>query len=75
MDDIYSPSEVRIRLGETLTWRNYGAKEHDAVSRTGAWTASLIQPGDRARATFQTRGRFEYTCSVHPSMVGWVVVE
>jgi plastocyanin len=74
LDDLYSPSEVSIRRGETVTWRNFGAKVHDALSIDDAWSPALLQPGGRARVTFDRVGRFEYTCSVHSSMTGWVIV-
>jgi plastocyanin len=75
VDDLYSPPEITIRAGQTVTWRNYGAKVHDVVSRTNNWAPPFIQPGDRARITFNTPGRFEYTCSIHASMGGTVIVE
>jgi plastocyanin len=75
LDDLYSPSELTVRVGETITWRNYGGKVHDAVSLTGAWSPSLLQPGGRFRATLTQPGRYEYTCTVHTSMTGWLIVQ
>jgi plastocyanin len=75
LDDVYWPSEIAIRVGETVTWRNYGGKVHDARSLSGAWAPSLLQPGSRARVTFPDAGRFEYTCTYHSSMTGWVIVQ
>jgi hypothetical protein len=47
----------------------------NAVSLADAWAPSLLQPGGRFRVTFDRPGRFEYTCSIHSSMTGWVIVE
>jgi plastocyanin len=75
LDDLYSPQVVTISVGEVVTWRNYGGKVHDAVSLTGEWSPSLLQPGSAARVTFNKPGKFEYTCSAHSSMTGWIVVQ
>jgi plastocyanin len=75
LDDLYLPAQITIRAGETITFRNYGGKVHDVVSRNNDWPSPFIQPGDRTRIAFPTPGRFEYTCSIHATMGGVVIVE
>jgi plastocyanin len=75
VDDLYLPSQITIRAGQTVTFRNYGAKVHDVVSRSNEWPVPFVQPGDRTRIAFLRPGRYEYTCSFHSSMGGVVIVE
>jgi plastocyanin len=75
LDDLYLPAQITVRAGQSITFRNYGAKVHDVVSRSNDWPSPLIQPGDRTRIAFSRPGRFEYTCSFHSSMGGVVIVE
>jgi hypothetical protein len=39
-----------------------------------AWTSELMQNGDRFTHVFAATGRFEYLCTLHPNMVGTVIV-
>ena len=76
----FSPSEITIRSGETVTWKNSSKdihtvtadparaskKEHIALP-TGAkpFHSGEIQPGKTWRMTFTVPGTYKYVCSFH----------
>jgi plastocyanin len=69
--DRYSPAQVEITAGDTVTWRNvsgyhnvHGDGFQNTVSNE-AWTFSH---------TFTSAGTYDYVCDVHPLMKGTVVV-
>jgi len=73
----FSPAEVRIRVGQTVTWVNC---EEDATSHTThangeEWSSPLLAPGQAFSHLFDQAGTFDYHCDPHPFMTGRVVVE
>ena len=70
----FTPGEIRIAPGETVTWTNvdgapHGLEYHDNVRGT-----DLLLPGASFSRRFDRPGTYEYHCSVHPYMTGRVVV-
>ena len=70
----YDPREVTVRQHATVTWTNAGRAPHTVTARDGAWTSELLQQRDQYLHVFDSIGRFEYFCSLHPDMVGTIVV-
>ena len=76
----YSPSEILIIKGETVTWKNTDSAAHTATSvtsggsPTGVFDSGLLMAGGSYSFTFTDSGRHEYLCMVHPWMTGVVVV-
>lgn len=70
----YSPREVTVAVGGTVTWDNTGAAPHTVTEHDSTWTSELLQPGDRYTRTFDETGTFSYFCTLHPGMVGTVIV-
>jgi plastocyanin len=72
----FTPTLLYVEQGSTVTWTNEDEVQHNAVflddSRAGG--ASYLEKGQSARQTFDAVGLFVYYCSLHPSMVGVVVV-
>ncbi len=69
----YLPGVVRIHVGQTVVWRNDGREEHDV---TGAdWHSGPMEPTVNYRQTFGVPGEFRFRCSIHPDMVGTLIVE
>lgn len=73
----FSPAEVRIHVGQTVTWVNC---EEDATSHTThangeEWSSPLLAPGQAFSHLFDRAGTFDYHCDPHPFMTGRVVVE
>jgi len=70
----YVPNPVTISVGGTVTWTNNDSMNHTATSDTGVFTGSMA-PGAKYSYTFPSRGTFAYHCTLHPGMVGSVVVQ
>ena len=85
-DDAYSPNPIEVSTGDTVTWINEDFTSHTATSgspeagSTGLFggtddSPEIIGPeGDTQSFTFDEAGEFEYYCTLHPSMVGTVIV-
>jgi plastocyanin len=68
----YMPGTIRVRVGQTVVWRNDGREEHDV---TGAdWHSGQMEPTTEYRQTFGSVGTVTYRCSIHPDMTGSIVV-
>jgi plastocyanin len=85
-EDAYTPNPVEVNVGGTVTWINDDSAAHTATSgssssgSTGIFggtdeSPEIIGPeGDTQSFTFNEAGEFEYYCTLHPNMVGTVVV-
>jgi plastocyanin len=68
----FSPSSVRVNVGDSVTWTNQDPAPHNAKG-SGVSTPT-IKKGQSASQTFSKAGTFSYICTIHPSMHGTVVV-
>jgi plastocyanin len=85
-DDAYSPNPVEISVGDTVTWINDDSTDHTATAgspdsgSTGMFGGTDDEPeiieaeGGTQSFTFDEAGEFPYYCTLHPSMVGTVIV-
>ena len=71
----YSPSPVNVAVGSTVTFVNNDVVAHDARADNGNFTTPFINPGGSANVTLSTAGTVVYHCSIHPGMVGTIVVQ
>jgi plastocyanin len=76
IDNGFDPPELRVSDGQSVTWRNEGAATHD-ISSLGAeeWVSGPLLPAHAFRRVFAAPGRYEYYCSLHPTMRGRIVVQ
>jgi plastocyanin len=74
----FTPSQVSIKKGGTVTWTNNDSTTHtvvDDLSNVGGPNSGNIDPGKTYSFTFNNTGSFQYHCSIHPSMRGTIVVQ
>jgi plastocyanin len=71
----FVPNPVTLSVGGVLTWMNTDTTTHDMVSDTALWDSGRMPSGASYQFTFSSRGSFPYHCSIHPGMVGTVVVQ
>ena len=75
----YSPSPLQLRTGQTINWLNEDSIEHTAtlpgVFDTGKISPTSAHGENGDQVTFRTAGTFTYHCTIHPNMVGTIVVQ
>jgi quinohemoprotein ethanol dehydrogenase len=75
VDFSFTPTQVEIKAGETVTWTNGGSQPHTATSMSGGgFDTGPVGPGGTYSLTFSQPGTWIYTCTPHPWMTGRVVV-
>ncbi len=73
--NVFTPGTVAIARGGTVTW-TFGALTHNVEfgGTAGAPTNIPITTNASVSRTFSSAGTFNYLCSLHPGMVGTVIV-
>jgi plastocyanin len=71
----YSPSSVTINVGDSVTWTNNDDVAHTATANDGSFDTGSFGSGQSRAVTFNAAGSFPYRCSIHPQMIGTVVVQ
>ena len=74
-DTGYSPSVLRVHVGDTVTWSNVGTRRHTVTSSDGTFASDLVGPGGRWSFIPTKVGAFAYSCELHPEMRGTLVVQ
>lgn len=70
----YSPNPIEAKVGETVTWVNDDTAIHTATSTNGSFDSDILQRGQTFSYTFDKEGEYPYFCTLHPNMVGKLVV-
>jgi plastocyanin len=71
----YDPQQVAVKVGDTVTWVNQDAPQHDVVADNGEFKSQLFDKGQSFSYTFTKAGTYPYHCSIHPGMTGTVIVQ
>lgn len=71
----YEPADITIKAGESVTWTNEDAVQHNAAADDGAFEGPLLSKGESYTFTFNTPGTYPYHCTPHPFMKATVTVE
>ena len=81
----FSPKEIKVKVGDTVTWTNNDNTIHTVISGTGLSDANkgkdfdsgltaLTTTGKTYSHQFTKAGDFPYFCELHPAMIGKVTV-
>ena len=71
----FTPKEVTVAVGTTITWVNHDDVPHTVVSPDKKFRSKALDTDDQFSFTFTDAGTYSYFCSVHPIMIGKVVVK
>jgi plastocyanin len=75
----FGDEPVVIHVGEVMRWRNVDAVEHNVVTDAPLlpdfMTTGLLAPGGEQSFVMRTVGTTRIHCTIHPQMVGTLIVE
>src|SRR5205085_10536056 len=70
----FSPAELTVKVGTTVTWTNRDDIPHTVVS-AGKFRSKTLDTDGNFSFTFVAAGDYRYFCSLHPHMTGLIKVE
>ena len=70
----FSPREVTIERGGTVTWINDESVTHTVTFDDGSLDITL-KKGEKTQLNFNDPGTYNYVCTIHPGMKGVVIVK
>ena len=77
-DNYFSPAQITVEPGTTVTWVQNGSNPHTTTSYDGLWDSGIIAggSGQAFSYTFTEPGTYTYFCRPHEAqgMVGTVIV-
>jgi plastocyanin len=70
----FTPAELKVKVGDTVTWTNHDDIPHTVVS-AGKFRSKAMDTDNSFSFTFTAAGDYKYFCSLHPHMTGMIKVE
>jgi plastocyanin len=74
-DFMFGPTPLTVKAGSTVTWTNMDDEPHTAVSDTGLFKSGGMDTNESFSFKFDKPCTYHYTCTIHPRMVGTIVVQ
>jgi plastocyanin len=71
----FSPAQVTVKAGGTVTWTNQDVTAQTVTARDLSFDSSTVYPHKSYSRTFKTAGTYEYYCRYFPQFVGTVTVQ
>ena len=71
----FSPAELKVAVGTTVTWTNRDDIPHTVVSTDKVFKSRVLDSEEKYSFTFTTAGSYAYFCSIHPKMTARVIVQ
>jgi plastocyanin len=70
----FDPVTITITAGTAVTWTNKDPITHNVTSNPALFSSGSMGNGATYSFTFPDKGTFSYSCTIHPSMKGTVIV-
>jgi plastocyanin len=70
----FSPKDLTVAVGTTVKFVNHDDIPHTVVEKNLSFRSKALDTDDTYSYTFATAGSFDYFCSLHPHMVGKIIV-
>jgi plastocyanin len=74
-DFMFGPASLTVSAGSTVTWTNKDDEPHTVVSDTALFRSGALDTDESFSFRFDKPGTYHYACSIHPRMVGTIVVQ
>jgi plastocyanin len=74
-DFMFSPTTLTVAAGAQVSWVNKDDEPHTVVSDTGLFRSGALDTDESFSFKFDKPGMYRFTCSIHPRMVGTIIVK
>jgi plastocyanin len=71
----FAPATLNITAGTTVTWKNEDDSPHRIGDKDGTFKSGALDTDDTFSHTFAKPGEYPYICTIHPYMVGKIIVQ
>jgi len=71
----FDPRHITVKPGTTVTWVHGSQMPHTISGNAEGMRSGTLYNGQQYSHTFNAAGSYNYSCGLHPSMTGSVVVE
>ena len=71
----FNPGVLTIPAGTKVTWVNEDNSPHTVTDKGKVFRSAGLDTKDSFSYTFASPGEFTYYCTIHPMMVGKIVVK
>jgi plastocyanin len=71
----FTPATLTVTAGTTVTWKNEDDSPHRIGDKNGTLKSAALDTDDTFSHTFATPGEYPYICTIHPYMVGKIIVK
>lgn len=71
----FTPMSLTVKAGTTVTWANKDDEPHTVMSDSGLFRSGAIDTDGTFSFRFDRPGTYHFICSIHPQMVGTLVVQ
>jgi plastocyanin len=72
---MFTPAMLTVKAGTPITWTNHDDIPHTVVSDDKSFKSKVLDTDEKFTFTLSKPGMYSYFCSIHPKMVGKVVVQ
>src|SRR6516162_4988769 len=70
----FAPATLTVTAGTTVTWKNEDDSPHRIGDKNGAFKSAALDTDETFSYTFASPGEYPYICTIHPYMVGKIIV-
>jgi plastocyanin len=71
----FAPATLTVTAGTTVTWKNEDDSPHRIGDKNGTFKSAALDTDDTFSHTFSAPGEYPYICTIHPYMVGKIIVK
>ena len=71
----FSPATLTVTAGTTVTWINGDDIPHAIAATDRSFRSKTLDTDDRFSFVFRMPGAYDYFCTLHPHMVGKIIVK
>ena len=69
----FKPAVLTVSAGTTVVWTNNDSAPHDIKATD--FSSKMLAKGETFSFKFEKAGTYDYSCGIHPTMTGQIIVK